>query len=348
MKRKKIVLSLVIYGLAHLLVDCMCAAIVFRIRSNKVPEVSSFVYLTILYNVLAFGLQPIVGFVVDYFRLPKLASVLGLIFVVISTCFFIDFPLVAIIIAGIGNAFFHIGGGIVALNLIPKKAIAVGVFVAPGAIGLLIGSQIGKSLNFEIWPFVVISFVLSILIFLAEKPKIDYKLKLQRESEQKNFNILLLLVLITITIRSFVGSLVVFPWNISVLSSVGLAVSVAFGKAAGGIIGDKFGWRKISIGTLILSIPLLVLGMRVPLFGMFGIFLFNFTMPITLVLISNIIPGRPGFAFGLNCFALLLGFILAIVGRRQFQGDMLYLSLVVLLSSFVLYYGFSFYSKISN
>jgi len=45
MKRKKIVLSLVIYGLAHLLVDCMCAAIVFRIRSNKVPEVSS---LTIL------------------------------------------------------------------------------------------------------------------------------------------------------------------------------------------------------------------------------------------------------------------------------------------------------------
>jgi hypothetical protein len=39
----------------------------------------------------------------------------------------------------------------------------------------------------------------------------------------------------------------------------------------------------------------------------FGIFLFNMTMPITLVVISNTFQGRQGFAFGLTTLALIIG-----------------------------------------
>jgi membrane protein implicated in regulation of membrane protease activity len=38
-----------------------------------------------------------------------------------------------------------------------------------------------------------------------------------------------------------------------------------------------------------------------------GVFLFQMTMPVTLAALALWIPGKPAFAFGMACLALLIG-----------------------------------------
>ena len=49
--------------------------------------------------------------------------------------------MIACIIAGIGNALFHVGGGIDVLNISEKKASLSGIFVSTGAMGIFLGSK---------------------------------------------------------------------------------------------------------------------------------------------------------------------------------------------------------------
>jgi FSR family fosmidomycin resistance protein-like MFS transporter len=79
------------------------------------------------------------------------------------------------------------------------------------------------------------------------------------------------------------------------------------GKALGGILADKFGLGWVGISSLAISAVLLGFYSSFPLCGMIGIFLFNMTMPITLVMLANTLKGREGFAFGLTTLALILG-----------------------------------------
>ena len=47
--------------------------------------------------------------------------------------------------------------------------------------------------------------------------------------------------------------------------------------------------------------------------GMLGMFALNITMPITLVAVTDVLPGREGFSFGLTCAALIAGALPALV-----------------------------------
>jgi FSR family fosmidomycin resistance protein-like MFS transporter len=79
------------------------------------------------------------------------------------------------------------------------------------------------------------------------------------------------------------------------------------GKAAGGVLADRFGRAAVGVGAVVLSAPLLVVAPGVAAVGIAGMFLFNMTMPVTLVAIADVMPERPGFAFGLTCLALIAG-----------------------------------------
>ena len=61
-------------------------------------------------------------------------------------------PYLAVVLAGLGNAAFHVGAGAMVLRLSPNRAAAAGLFVAPGAIGLAIGHWCGTS--FRYWPLI--------------------------------------------------------------------------------------------------------------------------------------------------------------------------------------------------
>ena len=335
--------NLLVYGTAHAVIDGICAAVIFSIFKNQLFAAADFIILVIFYNVLAFGLQPLFGLAADYFRSPRAAAILGCILTGASALIFLRSPLAAVIFAGLGNALFHVGGGSISLNLTPRRAAAPGIFVAPGALGLFVGTMLGKGGQFIAWPAILILVFLCLAMFAVKKPEMGYKKEEISESKFNHFEFILLLVLLSIAIRALVGSVLVFPWKINLDLLIILTGGVVLGKGLGGILADKFGWIKIAVGTLVLSIPFLVFGANTPLLAIVGMFLFNITMPITLVVISNILPGRPSFAFGLTTLALIIGAAPAFFSIKQALGNNYFIFGIIIISAFVLYFGLKKY-----
>jgi len=351
---KNISANLFVYGITHALVDFICGAVLFSIFANKIiTDLPEFINLVILYSILAFGLQIIFGFFTDYFKSPRITALIGCILTGISAFLFLSFPILAVIFAGIGNALFHVGGGSISLNLTPKKVTAPGIYVAPGAIGLFLGVMLGKGGQFIAWPFILFLVILCILMFIVKKPEMNYIKEKIEKSKINYFELILFLVFLSIAIRSLVGMVMIFPWKVNIELAVILTIAIVLGKGLGGILADKFGWIKIGVGALALSIPFLVFGATIPFVAIIGMFLFNITMPITLVAISNILPGRPGFAFGITCLALIIGaFPTFDSGVKQLLGGKLFIFIIIIISALALYFGlkayFNIYSKKTN
>jgi FSR family fosmidomycin resistance protein-like MFS transporter len=85
-----------------------------------------------------------------------------------------------------------------------------------------------------------------------------------------------------------------------------LVLALALGKAAGGVLADRFGARLTSCVTLIAACVLFVFHDNAP-FGILAVFFFNMTMPITLGAMMRLLPRAYGFGFGLLTFGLFLG-----------------------------------------
>ncbi len=329
-----------IYSIGHFLIDFLCAGIIFSlINTTKIEEIF---FLIIFYNILAFGLQLPVGYLCDIIKKPKGFSIIGLVLGSIAIILMTINPIASIIIAGIGNAFFHIGSGTISLNILPKKATVPGIIVSTGAIGLFTGTLFGKFGLFNL--FVLAPIIVTIIaIVIIKEPKLNYGTK--EFKINKIILLIIILALITVVTRSIIGFSIIFPWKSQLILTFILIFGIALGKAMGGILGDKFGWKKIGTSGLLLSIPLIYLGYSNPLFGIIGLFLFNFTMPLTLTLISNVLPGRPGTAFGLTCVALLFGALPFFSELKSLFVSIDLVMILIFVSAIIFYTALSIYKK---
>ena len=296
--------NLSVYSVSHALVDATCAATLFAIVALGHTEARELVFLIVLYNVMAFATQPLWGLWVDTFKVPRHSAVLGMLLVAASTLF-LQFPFPVAIMAGIGNALFHVGGGATVLNLSSGKATRPGIFVAPGALGLTIGIVLGNSGHFVAWPFVLLLIGSALLILKTPQPEMTATRPLA--GNLKWFEAVILLLLISIAIRSLVGLSLIFPWKSDLGLLFTLTGAVVLGKALGGILGDRFGWTAVAVTGLAVSAPLLTFCAQVPALAILGIFLFNLSTPITLICLAQMLPGKSGFAFGLTALALVIG-----------------------------------------
>ena len=344
-KMKTISTNLLVYGIAHFLVDAVCIGVLFSLLHQQIFSDTVITYLFVIYNLLAFGLQVIIGFFVDNLKAPRSSALLGLILTGIAAVLFVSLPVLAVVIAGIGNALFHVGGGIISLNLTPQKATAPGIFVAPGALGVMVGALLGKNGNFIAWPFLAAMAALSVLIFLVPKPAMYRQQSEPTQKQAFKIEYIIYLVLFVIAIRSLVGFAVVFPWKSDINLLVFLTLAVVLGKGLGGWLADKFGWTLTAVGSLVVSIPLLTLGAGIPVFGIIGMFLFNITMPVTLTMVSNMLPGRPGVAFGLTCAALVLGTLPAFTQLQTGLNNWVVIDIVIVISALALYFGLRYYHR---
>lgn len=344
--KSTIISNLTVYALAHALVDTISIGILFSIIRHGLVTAGTQLDLTIIYSVVAFGPQLLFGLLIDKIKMPRGAAFTGLLFVAGAAIFYSTFPVIALITAALGNAIFHVGGGSISLNLIPRQATIPGIFVAPGAIGVFLGTLLGKNGNFILWPFALAALILLIAIIYIKKP-VTYSTEIsQSKINNHNFlGLIIILVLLAVAIRSLIGFLVFFPWKTNIYLSIILTLAIVAGKALGGFLGDKFGWTKIGVGALILSIPLLAFGANYPLLAIPGMILFNMTMPITLVLVSNVLPGRPAFAFGLTCLALIIGALPIYAGWRTTLQNSSIISLTILVSAIMLFLGLHWYQK---
>ncbi len=344
MRQRNITCNLAIYGLAHAAVDGVCAAVLFSLLRDEVFSLAVIGYLFLAYNIIAFGLQALMGMVVDRLKSPRFFAVLGMVLTALAAFIYLHLPVLAVVLLGLGNAAFHVGSGVISLNLTPQKAAAPGVFVAPGALGLLAGTLLGNSGNFSAPVAVPVLIALALLMLVIRKPEMYRPQAPVPKERSYAFEVIIVLVLFSIAIRSLVGTVLVFPWKAETDLLVMLTVAVALGKGLGGLLADRFGWM-LAVVALIFSIPFLALGGSSPAVGMTGVFLFNITMPVTLVMVSNLMPGKPGTAFGLTCLALIAG---ALPGFTEFKSSLglpVFIVIVIVVSAALLYYSLTKYRR---
>jgi FSR family fosmidomycin resistance protein-like MFS transporter len=341
MNRTAVFRNISVYSVSHALVDAACVATLFAAASSGGDESQTLFQLILIYNVLAFSTQPVFGLLADKYKTPVLSAVVGILLVAVSTLL-VPAPFWAAILAGLGNALFHIGGGITSLNLARGKAALPGIFVAPGALGLTVGLWIGKGGGFIAWPFILLLLVFAVIILMLPRPEPAAPRKFS--GNLKWFEPVILLLLVSIAIRSMVGLSLVFPWKSDPFLLVVLTMAVVLGKALGGILGDRFGWTAVAVSGLVLSAPMLAFFSDIPAAAIAGIFLFNLSMPITLIGVAGMLPANPGFAFGLTTLALILGAGPAFTQLRGWSNDPMIIFAAILVSIAALFGGLRLYA----
>lgn len=340
-----------IYSMIHCIVDMACAILIAGILTPTLTGTNSLVIAIFLYNLFAFAFQLPFGILADKINKNALISTIGCIFIIIAYCIN-SFGVLACIIAGIGNALFHIGGGIDVLNISDKKATLPGIYVATGAMGLYIGS---KSTYLGIDKFYIIAIILAIsavlLFWLYKQVKEKYKIN-NEVPEFKDITskeqIIMYCLLLTICVRGYLGLILNFEWKSNFIIGLIVVSAVVLGKILGGIIGDKFGWKITSTLSLIFSAILFIFAFDSMICGIVAILLFNMTMPITLTALSNMFYKNKGMAFGMTTIALFIGAVPVLLGYKGFLFDKVSLFIITIISAVVLYFGLNKYETLEK
>lgn len=319
------------YAAMHFLVDFVCAWAMFSFFSSG-PEG----YLNILiYNFCAFALQLPLGTLLDLQkdrrRLPLIWSVSGAALTVAGA-------LIHPAVLGLGNALFHVGGGMDVIHgdfAHNRKGADLGVFVAPGALGLYLGGLIGR----ENGTFLILLFAALLLVgpacllFARHEPAAGNPAV---KPCRNGTGVLIVCCFAVVVLRSWAGLSISFSWK----AELGLVsvLAVALGKAAGGILAVKFGVAGTMTTSLLLSSLCFLLGNH-PVFGILALFLFNMTMPVTLYMLAKNLPHLAGFSFGLLTFGLFLGFLPVYAGFAPPLSPAVFGFLVSLISLALLWLG---------
>ena len=299
---------LALYSLTHFWVDLSCAFLAFHFLSGS----ADFLLCLLLYNFCAFALQMPLGLWADGLDRNGVVAAAGC--GLTAAAFLVPVPLAAAVIAGVGNALFHLGGGIDVLNTSGKRAAALGVFVSPGAVGLYVGTFWGggTAISALLPPAGLLILGGGILLLCRRTMGSLRSGNAPVETEPVGGSWLPLIPLfLVVVLRSWMGLGQSFPWKAE--WSLSLVAALALGKAAGGFLMDAVGPRRAAGWSLGLA-AVLYLFSGDPIPGIFAVFLFNMTMPMTLWAAAKILPGAKGFGFGLLTFALFLGYLPVYLG----------------------------------
>ena len=315
----------IIYAVLHMLVDGLCAYSLTR----QISDINSTIPLFLIYNFVAFVMQMPAGAFLDGYMqkthnsiLPLLYASSGCAVTIIGSglllCFlrFNGIELVGVLLLGCGNALFHVGGGVGSIledHANEKKGQNLGLFVAPGALGLFLGASHGR-----LFPLVVIVFtfvIMSILLLILYK---IYSSDLDRVYESDDGNsdmspvnksvLLISFCIVVVVIRSYIGLAIYMPWKNGNTLPMLAVLCVVLGKYAGGVLAARFDIRKVVFLSLIMAAMGYVFSENA-IMGLIALFAFNTTMPITLYLLVNKYRSMPGLFFGLLTVALFLGYI---------------------------------------
>jgi len=279
----------------------------------------------LLYDVVAFAFQLPVGIALDKLDKNSLAAMLSYALVsggvLLSLVPVALFEWLAVLLLAVGNALFHCAGGLCVLTISQKHAGPSGIFIATGAVGVFLGTfsaQYGR---------LQVAFSLLVLLFLCASIT-----RVVQKVNKKYWNIhnasfaipefssrtllAIFLLCFVVALRSYTGMVMAFPWKSEMLLLALSVFGVFVGKALGGMVADRIGFRTTAIFSLIAAATLFVPSWEMPLMGLLAVFFFNFTMAITLASLSNILHEAKGTAFGLASFSLAIGALPALLGLR--------------------------------
>lgn len=318
------------YALCHFVVDFACVSTmlcaVSRVLGESGQGSMEVVALSILlYDIVAFTLQLPIGIALDQLDKNSHAALLsyalvgaGVILSLVPIAL-LEWP--AILLLAIGNALFHSAGGLSVLNISQKHAGPSGIFIATGAIGVFLGTQSAQMGRLQIaFSLLVLLFLCALITLVVQKVNKKYwnVHNVSFDIPRLSSNTLLAIALLSfvVALRSYVGMVMAFPWKSEMLLLVLSILGVFAGKALGGVVADRIGFKTTAIFSLIAAATLFVPSWEMPPMGLLAVFFFNFTMSITLASLVNILPNAKGTAFGLASFSLAVGALPALAGFR--------------------------------
>ncbi len=329
-------------GLIHALIDTASGAIVYAEIVQGRISFESIGSMIIVYNALAFGTQFVVGWIADYRRAYRYTALSGIWIMLLALVVQKYSHIPGVILAGIGNSLFHVGAGAIVLQQSDGKACDAGIFVAPGAIGLVIGLWLGVQ-TFA-WQLILAPLLILSAVMVSQLPAgLDAPTEL-KSAKIPIFPILVCvsLLLMSVSVRGTVGGFISGAWRDSQTAVFLLAFAAVAGKALGGMIADRIGWKTLSVSALLVSCPFIVFGTQHIMIALTGMFFFQLTMPVTLEAVYLAFPNRAGFAFGLPCLALLIGALPGLTGFTAQLNLSRFIIPVVFLSAGMIFFGLRF------
>ncbi|HRJ85889.1 MAG TPA: MFS transporter [Ignavibacteria bacterium] len=293
---KKIFLPVTL-GLAHGVSDCAAGLVLGSLtNSMSIYGVGS---LVLLYNLLAFGAQPLAGLLTDKLKNPKLAVLTGLILMAAAVILYFIHPVASVLCAGFASAVFHVGGGALALCSTPDRSSGAGLFSAPGVAGLAIGGYLAISSIFPAALIVVLLAAIAVFIFALKIPLLPYEAPREANEFEKH-DLIMLVLLLAIALRSAVWNIFQHIEQGEITNIILISLSAAGGKIIGGYAGDLIGWRRYSFSALLLAIPLLIMGEASIYFLLPGIALLQSVTPIMVTALYKNMKKLPATAAGLS------------------------------------------------
>lgn len=334
--RQSIAFHTLLLSVMHLLVDGVCACGIMLMTRQIFSDVEAYCII-VLYDVLAFGTQPLTGRWVD----GRGACPYGL---TLAVCLLAGGVLVGLlpisqtlfmavmgsILLGMGNSFFHVYGGKYVAVVSRHDIRAMGVFVSTGAVGLTIG--LGFSSQVLMTVFFLFLLALSVLhLCCADNPKPAWSQGRRKiisaearptSAPPMSASLLLYLscLMMVVAGRACIGECVPslrtsIPSMSAQLTMVVVSVIVMVGKAAGGFLSKRWGVRNVFTVSMLLSATFFLMCPWHDGFVLATLLLINLSMPCTLYFATKAVPGREGWAFGLLAMALLPGFLLGYLSK---------------------------------
>ena len=303
---------LFVHSMAHLLVDACCAAALFGPLGGR-TDLGTLIWI---YSTLAFSTQCLVGLAADRIRRHRISAAAAMVCVAAGFALPLS-PLPRVILIGLGNSVFHVAAGTETLERSGFRAAPLGVFVAPGAIGLTLGTL-----------FPGLGPLFAALLIVAAAASGFVKTEAVQPSKVSPFPMssrrsaaAALLLTAAVAVRAVGGTAVRFPWQTGpalVLLTTGFVFA---GKTAGGFLCDRIGARQAAWCSVPPAAVLITFCAAWMLPALLGQLALNLTMPITLWLLYCAMPDAPGFAFGLAASALwpgtLIGKMIELTGPAR-------------------------------
>lgn len=264
------------------------------------------------YDMLAFVPQSIIGYINDKF--PKLCfSSIGL--ALLALALFLqntvtEIPLLSLVVLCMGNAFIHVNGAEITLKSSCGKLSHSAIFVSGGSFGVVCGKLLAATdFPYRLLFFLILSavpFTLLAQTYLkSDNPKLNNVFNY--ENKKINRAVIIILAVLVVIIRGYMAYGIPTSWRKTTVQTIAFFVFMGIGKAAGGVLSDLFGAKRIALLSVAVACPLLMFGDNNMAVSLIGVMFFSMTMSISLASLVSVLPNTPGLAFGLTTIGLFLG-----------------------------------------
>jgi FSR family fosmidomycin resistance protein-like MFS transporter len=221
----------------------------------------------------------------------------------------------AVILAGLGNALYHVGAGSVCLQLARGNAAMGGVYVGPGDLGVVLGYFVGLN---QWGGITLITLACTSVALCAAIAAFNRRFDSPPNppAPVRPFPLVPLIVpllILAVAARQLVGGSLGGPWLSQPSAWIALACAAMAGKMLFGFAADRFGWMLVSVPLAVTAAILLPFSTaRLPV-ALAATLLVQAAMPVTLAAMSRTLPTRPALAFGAASTAIWLGSIPAMI-----------------------------------